>query len=171
MKGCEEVVPLIGPLLDGVLDDDDRAWVEDHVSGCAGCRGRRALTLAQAQALREVLAGRAAALPLAGLSERVLARVREQQRAVMGGPSGVFWRELWWAHRGALTAGSGLALAACMAVAVFLGPGGTAGSGPVVADNSPQLEEVDFGTHDGAVLQLAGQTTVIWMSEDKGVPQ
>jgi hypothetical protein len=58
-----------------------------------------------------------------------------------------------------------------MALAVFLGPAGTAGSGPAVADNSPQLEEVDFGTHDGAVLQLAGQTTVIWMSEDKGVPQ
>jgi hypothetical protein len=30
---------------------------------------------------------------------------------------------------------------------------------------------VDFGTRDGAVLQLPGQTTVIWMSDDRRVPQ
>jgi len=28
-------------------------------------------------------------------------------------------------------------------------------------------EVADFGTHDGAVLQLPRQTTVIWMSEDR----
>jgi hypothetical protein len=32
--------------------------------------------------------------------------------------------------------------------------------------SSPQVEEVDFGTHDGAVLQLPRGTTVIWMSDD-----
>ena len=37
--------------------------------------------------------------------------------------------------------------------------------------SSPQVEEVEFGTHDGAVLQLPGDTTVIWMSEDKAVQQ
>jgi hypothetical protein len=30
---------------------------------------------------------------------------------------------------------------------------------------------VDFGTHDGAVLQLPHDTTVIWMSDDRGVQQ
>jgi len=42
----------------------------------------------------------------------------------------------------------------------------------LLADASgPQIEEVEFGTHDGAVLQLPRDTTVIWMSDDKGVPQ
>ena len=37
MRGCEEVVPLLGPLHDGALADDDRAWVEVQ----AGTRKRR----------------------------------------------------------------------------------------------------------------------------------
>ena len=31
----------------------------------------------------------------------------------------------------------------------------------------PQLEEVEFGSHDGAVLQLRDNTPVIWLSEDR----
>ena len=31
MKRCQDIVPLLGPLLDGALPDDDRAWVEDHL--------------------------------------------------------------------------------------------------------------------------------------------
>ena len=171
MKRCEDVVPLIGPLLDGALPDDDRAWVEDHVRGCAACRDRQALMLAQGQALRDALVARASALPLDGFSDRVLARVRKEDRGGAGERGRVYLREMWWAHRGALAAGSGLALAACMALAVFLAPAPAAEDPVLIADGSPQVEEVDFGTHDGAVLQLQGQTTVIWMSEDRAVQQ
>src|SRR5205807_1807506 len=59
MRRCEEVAPLLGPLHDGALADDDRAWVEDHVRGCASCRDRLALTAASAQAVRESVIARA----------------------------------------------------------------------------------------------------------------
>jgi anti-sigma factor RsiW len=169
MKRCLDVVPLIGPLLDGALPPDDRAWVEDHLRGCEACGLRRALLVAQAQALRDALQARAAAISLAGFSDRVLARVRKDAPLRAREQARVWGQEMWWAHRGVLTAGSGLALAACMALFMFFQPPASADDGPVLADNSPQVEEVDFGTRDGAVLQLGRETTVIWMSDDRAV--
>ena len=171
MKRCEDVVPLLGPGLDGALRDDDRDGVDEHVRGCAGCRDRRALLSAQAQAIRDAVVARAAQIDLGGFSDRVLARVRDERNRGAGERAKVWGREMWWAHRAAVTAGSGLALAACMALAVLFGQPRAASDGILMADNSPQVEEVDFGTHDGAVLQLPGQTTVIWMSEDRAVQQ
>jgi hypothetical protein len=78
---------------------------------------------------------------------------------------------MWWAHRRAFAAVSGVALAACVALGVFVASSGSDDDGALLADNSPQIEEVEFGTHDGAVLQLPQQTTVIWMSEDRRVAQ
>jgi anti-sigma factor RsiW len=170
MKRCEEVVPLLGPLLDDALADDDRAWVEEHVRGCASCRDRQALIAAQGQALREALIARTAKLDLSALPDRVLARVASEPDRSSRAP--VWSREMWWAHKGAFTAAGGLMAAACMALVVFLAPArGSDDELGLLADNSPQVEEVDFGTRDGAVLQLPGQTTVIWMSDDRRVPQ
>jgi anti-sigma factor RsiW len=163
MKRCEEVAPLLGPLLDGALPDDDRAWVEDHLRGCQPCRDRQALIAAQAQAIRDVLAERAGKLDFTGFSDRVLARVRvERARAAELAP--VWGRELWWAHRRAFAAAGVAALAVCAALALFFSP--SRDEGALLAENSPQVEEVDFGTLNGAVLQLPRQTTVIWMSDE-----
>jgi anti-sigma factor RsiW len=169
MKRCPEIVPLLSPLLDGALPDDDRAWVEDHLCGCASCRDRLALIAAQAEALREALAARVDKLDLAGFADRVLVRARtERVRAAERAP--VWGREMWWAHRRAFTAAGGLAVAACAALAIFLTPSPADEVG-LLAENSPQLEEVDFGTRGGAVFQLPRQTTVIWMSDDRAVQQ
>jgi anti-sigma factor RsiW len=169
MRRCEEVVPLLGPLLDGALADDDRAWVEAHVCGCASCRERLALIAASAQAVRESVIARARGLDLKKLPDRVMARVREE-RAATAERAAVWGREMWWAHRRAFTAAGGLAVAACMAVAALFLPW-RGDDGALIADNSPQIEEVDFGTRNGAVLQLPRQTTVIWMSDDRAVSQ
>jgi hypothetical protein len=167
MKRCEEVVPLLGPLLDAALPDDDREWVEDHVKGCASCRDRQALIAAQGAALREVLAARADKADFTGFSDRVLARVAaDKSRA----PLSVWGSELWGAHRSAFTAAGGLAVAACLALAVWFAPARVvpADDGDLMlADARTQIEDVDFGTHDGAVLDLPQDTTVIWMSEDR----
>jgi anti-sigma factor RsiW len=168
MRRCEEVVPLLGPLHDGALADDDRAWVEDHVCRCASCRERLALIAASAQAVRESVIARARGLDLKKLPDRVMARVREE-RAATAERAAVWGREMWWAHRRAFAAAGGLALAACMAVAALFLP--WRGDDGALADNSPQIEEVDFGTRNGAVLQLPRQTTVIWMSDDRVVSQ
>ncbi|HTO95612.1 MAG TPA: zf-HC2 domain-containing protein [Myxococcales bacterium] len=169
MKRCAEVVPLLGPLLDGALPDDDGLWVADHLRGCSSCRDRQALIAAQGAALREALAARSARLDLSGFTDRVLARVAAQPDHASRTP--VWGREMWWAHKGALSAAGGLLAAACMALAVFLAPNRPDDDSGPLADNSPQVEEVDFGTRDGAVLQLPAQTTVIWMSDDRGIPQ
>ena len=61
-----------------------------------------------------------------------------------------------------------------VALMVFVVPPRSAatGDGQLLAQaDATAVEQVDFGTHDGAVLQLPGDTTVIWMSEDKAVPQ
>jgi anti-sigma factor RsiW len=169
MRRCEEVVPLLGPLHDGELADDDRAWVEDHVCRCASCRERLALIAASGQAVRESVIARARGLDLKKIPDRVMARVREE-RAATAERAAVWGREMWWAHRRAFAAAGGLAVAACMAVAALFLPW-RGDDGALIADNSPQIEEVDFGTRNGAVLQLPRQTTVIWMSDDRAVSQ
>jgi len=169
MKRCEEVVPLLGPLHDQALADDDHAWVTDHLRGCASCQDRLALLSAQSQALREALSARVDKLDFSGFSERVLRKVRSDGASTRP-RAPVYVREMWWAHHRGFTAAGGLALAACAALAVFLAPARTEDVG-LLADNSPQVEEVDFGTRDGAVLQLPRQTTVIWMSDDRAVTQ
>lgn len=179
-KRCQEVVPLLGPLLDNELAADDRAWVEDHLPGCASCRDRLALIAAQGQAIREALEARAAAARLDGFADRVLARAGTANVVEL---TPVWVREMWGAHRGAFAAAVGVALAACMALGVFFVPGQpplqVPGQQPqaqeepaILAEASgPTIDEVDFGTHDGAVLQLSGDTPVIWMSDDRAVPQ
>jgi|SRR5437868_1761275 len=171
---CKDVVPLLGPLLDGALPADDRAWVEDHLRGCSSCPDRLALIAAQGVALREAVIARAAAVRFDGLADRVLARVRQDGNRPLLERAGVWGNEMWAAHRGAFTAAAGLAVAACLALAVFVVPPRSAatGDGQLLAQaDATAVEQVDFGTHDGAVLQLPGDTTVIWMSEDKAVPQ
>ena len=168
MKPCADVVPLLGVLHDGALADDDRGWVEDHLRGCPSCRDRVALIAAQGEAIRDAVGRKAAALDYAALSDRVIARVREQ-RAGAAERARVWGREVWWWHRRALTTAGGFALAACAAIAVVFAPSSPT-DGTLLAENSPQVESVDFGTREGAVLQLP-QTTVIWMSDDREVQQ
>jgi len=172
-KKCEDVVPLLGPLLDSALQADDRAWVEDHLRGCASCRDRLALLAAQGEAIRELVAARAAARSFEGFADRVLARAGTAS-ALERTP--VWVREMWGAHRGAFSATAGVALAACMALAVLFVPPQKPEAPPLLAEASipapsSQVDTVDFGTHDGAVLQLPGDTTVIWMSDDRAVEQ
>ena len=170
MKRCEEVVPLLGPLLDTALPDDDRAWVDDHLAGCASCRGRKALLAAQGLALREVVRARGKAADFSGFADRVMARVQNDRSPA---PVTAYGSELWGAHKGAFAAAGGLALAACLALAVlFVSPPAEPDDGALLADaRASQVEEVDFGTHDGAVLQLPHETTVIWMSDDRAAVQ
>lgn len=170
---CAEVVPLLGPFFDGALAGDDRQWVEEHVRGCACCRDRLALISAQSAALRESLRARAAAPSFDGFADQVMARVRREPKAPAPGQARVWGLEMWGAHRAALTGAAGLALAACMVLAVFLSPPKAAPTdAQLLADATlAQVEQVDFGTHDGAILQLPRNTTVIWMSDDQPVPQ
>ena len=164
MKKCEEVVPLLGPMLDKALPEDDAAWVVEHLAGCGPCRDRKAMIGAQGDALRELFAAKRVSFD--GFADKVMARVAQDKGHA---PAKVWGLEMWGAHRGAFAAAGGLALAACMALAVlFVPPSAPADDGTLLADASAsQVEQVDFGTHDGAVLQLPGDTTVIWMSEDR----
>jgi anti-sigma factor RsiW len=162
---CAEIVPLLGALADGAIAGSDRALVEAHLSTCAVCPDRVALLKAQGDALREVMAARSASVSFDGFADKVLARTRaEKVRHFESTP--IWAREMLGAHRGAFAGAAGLALAACMALAVVFSPQQQAGE--ELADNGGQVEEVDFGTHDGAVLQLPHETTVIWMSDDRG---
>src|SRR2546430_7949981 len=107
MRRCEEVVPLLGPLHDGALADDDRAWVEDHSRGCASCRDRLALIAALSQAVRESVVARARGLDLKKLPDRVMARVGEE-RSRAAQPAAGWGRGVWWGHRPGLAARRGV---------------------------------------------------------------
>jgi anti-sigma factor RsiW len=169
MKRCEEIVPLLGPLADGALPKDGSARVQDHLRGCAACRDRMALIAAQGDALREALAARAAQANFDGLADRVLAKAAAQPHRA---PLPVWFSELWSVHRGAFAAAGGLAAAAAVALAVLYAPPPALDEPGLLADaRGPEIQEVEFGTHDGAVLQLSPETTVIWMSDDRGAQQ
>jgi len=162
-KRCAEVLPFLGALGDGAIAEGDRTWVQAHLASCAACPDRLSLFVAQGAALRERVQARSAAVSFDGFADKVLARTRAEKPHVLEG-TGVWTREMFGAHRGAFAGAAGFALAACMALAVVF-------IQPQPADDgaeASQVEEVDFGTHDGAVLQLPHDTTVIWMSDDRG---
>src|SRR5260370_13576093 len=108
MKRCQEVVPLLGPHTDGALPDDVLAWVDDQLRGCASCTDRKALFVAQGDALREVLSARGAAADFTGFAGRVLARVGNDRA---GPPLRAYGSELWGVHKRAFAAAGGPALA------------------------------------------------------------
>ena len=165
-KRCAEVLPFLGALADGAIAEGDRTWVQAHLDTCAACPDRLSLFIAQGSALREMVLARSAAVSFDGFADKILARARKEKPRVFDG-SGVWTREMFGAHRGAFAGAAGFALAACMALAVVFIP-----QQPQLLDDgtaeASQVEEVDFGTHDGAVLQLPHDTTVIWMSDDRG---
>jgi anti-sigma factor RsiW len=164
-KRCAEVLPFLGALADGAIAEGDRTWVQTHLESCAACPDRLSLFIAQGAALREMVHARGAAVSFDGFADKVLARTRKEKPRVFEG-SGVWTREMLGAHRGAFAGAAGFALAACMALAVVFMP-----RQQVPFDDgadASQVEAVDFGTHDGAVLQLPHDTTVIWMSDDRG---
>jgi anti-sigma factor RsiW len=170
-RRCEESVPLIGPYLDGELPEEDLVWLEEHLSDCDPCTARKNLLVVQAEALRERAAARAREADLAGVADAVLARIdREAPRPVP--PLSVWGLEMWGAHRAALSAGAGVALAGCLALALFLAPQRTS---PVVlaqaqATGGASIDEIDFENHEGIVMQN-GATTTIWVDDDSPVQQ
>jgi anti-sigma factor RsiW len=163
-RRCEESVPLLGPYLDGELPEEDLVWLEEHLSDCAACGGRRDLLLAQGAALRESAAARLAKADFTGVADAVLQRIdREAPRRSIP-PLSVWGSEMWGAHRGILSASAGVALAGCLALAFFFVPSRTA---PVIlASAQPAtIDEIDFENHEGVVLQN-GATTTIWVDDD-----
>lgn len=165
-KRCADIVPLLGPYADGAAADGDREDVMRHLEECVRCPLRLRFFAAQGDALREAVRRRAGEADFRGFADKVLARARKEKPRGYQGVS-VWTREMLGAHRAAFGA-AGVVLAACMALAVVFIP-----QPPQADDATPdpqsRVEEVDFGTHDGAVLQLPNETTVIWMSDDRGV--
>ncbi len=167
-RRCEESVPLIGPWMDGELPEEDRAWLAEHVAGCDGCTTRKALLAAQRDAVREAVVRKAAAADLSRMADAVLARVVHDRPPAAVLRLRVWGAETWRAHRGSISAAAGLAVAASLAVVALLSPLRSGPRpGPLLADASAgtTVEEIDFESHEGAVLQ-SGQTTVIWVDDD-----
>jgi anti-sigma factor RsiW len=162
---CAEVLPFLGALADGAVAEGDRTWVQAHLDTCTACPDRLSLFKAQGAALREVVLAKGASASFDGFADKVLARTRKEKPRLLD-TTPVWAREMLGAHRGAFAGAMGVAVAACMALAVVFSP--QQQSGDELLDNGGQVEEVDFGTHDGAVLQLPHETTVIWMSDDRG---
>jgi anti-sigma factor RsiW len=169
MKRCEDAAPLLGAFLDSALAGDDRDWVEEHLRECAACRERQAFIAAQGAALRERLEARGAQADFTGFADRVLARALQEKELRGSEHLRVWGSEMWGAHRRAIVGAGGIFAAACLALAVvFTPPAAETIDEPLLADASiPQLETVDFGSHDGAVTELRDRTPVIWLSEDR----
>jgi anti-sigma factor RsiW len=166
-RRCEESVPLIGPWMDGELPEEDRAWLAEHVADCDPCATRKALLAAQRDAVREAVVRRAASADLSGMADAVLARVLHDRPPATVLRLRVWGAETWRAHRGSISAAAGLAVAASLAVVALLSPL-RSDRGLLLAEArgvGATVEEIDFESHEGAVLQ-SGQTTVIWVDDD-----
>lgn len=179
-RRCEETVPLLSPLRDGALPPDDRAWVEEHLQGCAACAERARLLRAQGEALRRHVEARAAGARFDGFADGVMARLaREGRHRSPWDSVRVFGADVLRPHRAGLSA---VALAACLALALVWRPlaGGVvpAPDELALADAPPaggaSIEDLEYDDgSNGAVLQLRGRnapegpaTTVIWLSDD-----
>src|SRR5207248_890935 len=92
----------------------------EHLSDCPACTRRKLLLVAQGDALRERAAARAREADLEGVADAVLARV--DREGFVRPPFSAWGTEMWGAHRAALSAGAGIALAGCLALALFLAP-------------------------------------------------
>jgi anti-sigma factor RsiW len=166
-RRCEESVPLIGPWMDGELPEEDRAWLAEHVAGCDACATRTALLAAQRDAVREAVVRKAASADLSGLADAVLARLRNDRPPATVLPLRVWGAETWRAHRGRISAAAGLAMAASLAVVALLSPL-RSDKGVLLAEargGGTTVDEIDFESHEGAVLQ-SGQTLLIWVDDD-----
>ena len=174
MSACKEIVPLLSAHADAELSPGEREPVAQHLPGCAACRERLAFFAAQGAALRERVVARAAGADFSRLTDRVMARVGSSssgdQRPRAAERLSLWSREMWGAHRAMMAAAGSFALAACLALAVLLQPARPddfAQQAELLSDAAQsQVDEVDFGTHDGAVMRLSDKTEVIWLGED-----
>ena len=168
-RRCEESVPLLGPLLDGELKEEDRAWLAEHLGSCPACTARKDLLAAQRDAIREAVVARARPADLSRLADEVLRRVARDREPAKVLRLQVWGAETWRAHRAGISAMAGVAVAASLAVVALLSPlGGNTHGAVLLADArtaGATVEEVDFESHEGAVMQ-SGQTTVIWVDDD-----
>jgi anti-sigma factor RsiW len=73
---CKKAESLLLRAFDGPVEGGRPAALEDHLSGCPACRAKAS----QYGLIRDVLKGGAAAEPLPFFRERVLAKLREQER-------------------------------------------------------------------------------------------
>lgn len=168
-RRCEESVPLLGPLLDGELGEEDRAWLADHVRSCDTCTRRRDLLAAQRDAVCDAVVARARAADFSGFADKVLGRIANDREPAKVVRLRVWGTETWRAYRRPISAAAGLAVAASLALFAVLSPQRTDPRGTVLLADARApgtvVEEVDFENHEGAVLQ-SGQTTVIWLDDD-----
>jgi len=88
---CKSSERLLLRSFDGPLEDGQQAALRDHLAGCPACRAKAS----QYGMIRDVLKGSADPGPLPYFRERVLARLREQERR---SPVRMWLR---WAHRAA----------------------------------------------------------------------
>ncbi|GAC1602438.1 MAG: hypothetical protein NVS4B10_14640 [Myxococcales bacterium] len=178
-RRCEEAIPLLGPLADGELPAGDRAWVQEHLAGCAVCSDRGRLLAAQGSALRATIRARAAAATLDGFADAVMARIAREPRARKPWDGIEAWAiEAVGPRRLRLGATAGAALAAGLALVFFLRPPAEgvliARSDLAAATGAASIDALDFDDRsNGAVLQLPGRggpngpaTTVIWVSDE-----
>src|SRR5262245_7627973 len=105
MTACEREREAIGALADGQLGADERAALETHLAGCAGCRAE----LAALERLDAVFAALAPVTPPPDFEARFWARVARGEAA----PEGVLARLRRWLLPG------GLALAGAAAALVL----------------------------------------------------
>lgn len=174
MNSCTEIVWLLGAYADGELAEDERALVASHLGTCASCPDRLRLLAAQGAAVRERVVARAAGRDLRGLADRVMAAVAAERPAPLRRVP-VWTSEMWEAHRGAFATAGSLALAACLALAMIFKPDSGSDSAVAQAElaaadaTAAQVDEVDFESHDGAVMQLRdrNRTPVIWLGAEK----
>lgn len=174
--GCERILLQLSAAQDGELSPRQTAALEEHLRGCAGCRARQALWSATADAVRARAVAAAELVRLDGFADRVLARVSADERARSNvlpfrARLGVAATEEWRLHKVALSAGGGLLAAAGLALALFVGPFAPTPEGrPALlaqaGSGATTIQELEYAAPNAAVLELPGQTTVIWVSDD-----
>ncbi len=185
MSGCARFVLLLSARIDGALGGAQLGPLEEHLAVCPSCRARELALLAQGEALRSGAADRldvleaSGQLDLARFTDRVMSAIdadaRSGARPARWSRLALTLRERWAHQRLRFSASLGVALAGAAAALLLLVLPHAASmpSGALLAQDvavrqaqaSVEKLELTQGT-TGVVLEVPGQPTVIWLSDE-----
>jgi hypothetical protein len=180
--GCTPFLRLLSARIDGALDGAHACQLEEHLAACGSCRARERSLLAQGAALRAGSLRRleqleeSGAIDLSDFAARVLGAAARDRRATRWERLKLSLRERWEHQRLAFSASVGLVAASCAALVLLLAARHPAVTGgPLLAEQDPanplaaqaSIDDLEFLTGTaGAVFQVPGQTTVIWLADE-----
>jgi anti-sigma factor RsiW len=156
-SACHSFQMLLSAYADGEVSARERAQVDLHLSGCAGCRGRLADLRALSAAVGQLFAQKAEEAEFSRFADEVLRRVTPERPSLVERLR-VSWAEILTYHRTAVfssLATAAVTIAVAVPVAWHFAESSAASAQVVLRElklDDPRVQPVVLTTDDGKTL-------------------